>query len=79
MYSYICLQMMKVKMMLTQTWFFIMLCLFFLVKPITGLWKKTSEDDVDSSRINHSDVNITTEFSDGELMNFVYCICDLFY
>lgn len=63
---------MKAKMMMTQTWFYIMLCLFFLVKPIKGLWKKTPEDTVDNSTVDHSDINITTDLSDGELMNFLF-------
>ncbi|KAG0719305.1 Membrane-associated tyrosine- and threonine-specific cdc2-inhibitory kinase [Chionoecetes opilio] len=71
---------MKVKMIMTQAWFYIMLCLSFLVRPLTGLWRKTPEDAEDSSIINHSDVDITAEFSDGEGLDehsFAPPLCDL--
>lgn len=49
----------------TQTWVFVTLCLLFLVRPITVLWKKNG-DGMDSSKINHLEADITTELSDGE-------------
>lgn len=56
---------------LTQTWVFITLCLLFLVKPVTILWKKNGEVS-DRSKMNYSDANITTDFSDGEKNLFIY-------
>ncbi|MPC33116.1 membrane-associated tyrosine- and threonine-specific cdc2-inhibitory kinase-like [Portunus trituberculatus] len=71
---------MRVKTMMTQTWFFIVFCLFFLVKPITYLWKKTPEDNLNTSKVNSSGINITTDFSDGEDLNdhsLAQPLCDL--
>lgn len=63
----------------TQTWVFVTLWLLFLVKPITVLWKKNT-DDMDSSKMNRFDADITTELSDGEGSedhSFAHPLCDL--
>lgn len=64
---------------LTQIWLLVSLCFLFLVKPITLLWRKKA--DVDTSRINHSDLHITTEFSDGKqsIEHLMYSALAKFY